>query len=159
MILSTWSGGPARRARGLRQAGRRARRPTRQRNDYCAFVASLLHRYPGVSDVVIWNEPNSSHFWRPQYGPDGTSLAPAAYEALLARCWDVLHAARPSVNVIAASSPRGQRQPGCVLQRLPLAGHLLPQARPAYRASGRQRPILDTVGHNPYPVTNAERPG
>src|SRR5262249_54151097 len=28
----------------------------------------------------------------------------------------------------------------------------------AYRASGRTKPILDTVGHHSYPDTNAERP-
>jgi hypothetical protein len=30
---------------------------------YCGFVASLLERYPQISDVVIWNEPNLAYFW------------------------------------------------------------------------------------------------
>ena len=107
---------------------------------------------------MIWNEPNSSRFWRPQFGPDGTSLAPAAYEALLARCWDVLHAARPSVNVIAASSPRGNDNPAASsnVSHSPVNFYL--KLGDAYRASGRRLPIFDTVGHNPYPLTNAERP-
>ena len=157
MILATWGG-------GLRVVlavyGRPDDAPQNdaQRAAYCQFVAGLLHRYPGVSDVVIWNEPNSSRFWRPQFAPDGTSLAPAAYEALLARCWDVLHAARPGVNVIAASAPRGNDNPAASsnVSHSPVNFYL--KLGDAYRAGGRRLPIFDTVGHNPYPVTNAERP-
>ena len=80
------------------------------------------------------------------------------YEALLARCWDVLHAARPGVNVIAASSPRGNDNPAASsnVSHSPVSFYL--GLGNAYRASGRRLPIFDTVGHNPYPVTNAERP-
>ena len=53
------------------------------------FVANILRRYPSIRDVAIWTEPNSTTFWRPQKG------APAAYEALLAACWDTLHAVAP----------------------------------------------------------------
>ena len=90
---------------------RTRRRRTPRQTQYCTFAASLLRRYPGVNDVVVWNEPNTSRFWRPQFDAEGNSVAPAAYEALLARCWDVLHAARPGVNVIAASAPRGNDNP------------------------------------------------
>jgi hypothetical protein len=69
------------------------------RDRFCGFAATLLRRYPTLNDVVVWTEPNSAAFWKPQRG------APAAYEALLARCWDVLHAVRPQVDVIAASAP------------------------------------------------------
>ena len=127
------------------------------RTQYCSFVADLLRRYPGVGDVVIWNEPNKGVFWRPQYDQLRSSVAPAAYEALLARCWDVLHEARPSVNVIAASASRGADNPAAA------AGSTSPGVwyrglGDAYRASGRSRPIFDTVGHNPYPDTSSERP-
>jgi hypothetical protein len=107
---------------------------------------------------VIWNEPNSSRFWRPQFTPDGTSLAPAAYELLLAQCWDALHAARPGVNVIAASAARGNDNPAAPSNVSHSPVNFYRKIGQAYRASGRQLPILDTVGHNPYPVTNAERP-
>jgi hypothetical protein len=157
MILSTWNGG-LRVVLAVYGKPDDAPRTDRARDDYCAFVSSLLRRYPGVSDVVIWNEPNSSRFWRPQYGPDGTSLAPADYEALLARCWDMLHAARANVNVIAASSPRGNDNPAASSNVGHSPATFYRKLGLAYRASGRQRPILDTVGHNPYPVSNAERP-
>ena len=55
------------------------------RNDYCTYVRNTLARYRRIDDVVIWNEPNLSRFWRPQYDAAGVSAAPAAYEALLAR--------------------------------------------------------------------------
>jgi hypothetical protein len=150
MILATWGGG-LRVVLAVYGSADAAPQTDAQRDTFCQFVASLLHRYPGVHDVAIWNEPNSSGFWRPQFTPDGRNAAPAAYEALLARCWDVLHAARPGVNVIAASAPRGNAQ-----SHSPVAFYR--RLGQAYRASGRRLPILDTVGHNPYPVTNAERP-
>ncbi|HEY7605098.1 MAG TPA: hypothetical protein VH760_12620 [Gaiellaceae bacterium] len=157
MILATWGGG-LRVVLAVYGRPDDAPQDAGQRAAYCQFVAALLHRYPGVSDVVIWNEPNSSRFWRPQFAPDGTSLAPAAYEALLARCWDVLHAARPGVNVIAASSPRGNDNPGASSNVSHSPVNFYRKLGDAYRASGRRLPIFDTVGHNPYPLTNAERP-
>ena len=127
------------------------------RAGYCAAVADLLRRYPQVNDVVIWNEPNSSAFWRPQYGSDGRSAAPAAYEALLAQCYDALHAVRPGVNVIAASAPHGNDDARAKApSHSPVAWYRALGA--AYRASRRGRPIFDTIGHNAYPDTSAERP-
>ena len=157
MILATWGGG-LRVVLAVYGKADDAPQTDVQRDAYCQFVASLLHRYPGVHDVVIWNEPNSSRFWRPQFAPDGTSLAPAAYEALLARCWDVLHSARPGVNVIAASSPRGNDDPGASANVSHSPVTFYRELGQAYRQSRRRLPILDTIGHNPYPVTNAERP-
>ena len=110
------------------------------REDYCSFVGNLVRRYSTINDVVIWTEPNSATFWRPQAG------APAAYEALLARCWDVLHGARPNVNVIAASAPH--QNPAAWFAGIAAA----------LKASGRTQPILDTYGHNAYPETSGESP-
>ena len=110
------------------------------RAQYCGYVSSILRRYWQVNDVVIWTEPNSSTFWRPQ------STAPAAYEALLATCYDQLHALRPRVNVIAASAPH--RSPAAWFRNLAAA----------YRGSARSAPIFDTVGHNAYPDNSAESP-
>ena len=108
-----------------------------QREQYCGFVVHVLQRIPAIEDVVIWNEVNNPTFW--QSGPE-------AYEALLARCWDQLHALRRTVNVIDSTAPH--QDPGSFLARMGAA----------YRASGRTRPILDTFGHNVYPETSAEPP-
>jgi hypothetical protein len=84
------------------------------RTAYCTFVRSLLARYPTINDVVIWNEPNKSANWQPQF-VGRTSVAPAAYEALLARCYDLLHAYRANVNLLApATSPNGNDDPRAV---------------------------------------------
>lgn len=111
------------------------------RASYCSFVANVLARFPWIQDVAIWTEPNSARFWQPQQG------APAAYEALLAQCWDALHAVQPNVNVIATSAPHAK--PG------PWYANL----GKAYRASGRTLPIFDTIGHNAYPESSVEAPG
>ena len=130
------------------------------RNDYCTFVANVLGRYPAINDVVIWNEPNTSALWRPQYDPETKlSAAPAAYVALLARCWDVLHGVRPGVNVIApANSPHGNNNPSAVDHQSHSPGNFARRMGIAYRASGRTRRIFDTVDHHPYGTNSSERP-
>lgn len=110
------------------------------RGAYCAYVASLLRRLPLVHDVAIWTEPNSTTFWRP-----GTGAA-AAYEALLATCYDAIHAAQPQANVIATSAPHAR------------PGDWYTALGRAYRASGRTQPIFDTIGHNAYPQSSSESP-
>ena len=119
-------------------------RTPRQRTQYCAYLTRLLRAAPGVKDVVIWTEANQPRFWRK---PDA-----AAYVALLARCYDVLHRVRPDANVIASAGPhkriRGAIGPARWYRQLGAA----------YRASGRQRPIFDTVGHNAYPDSPFEPP-
>lgn len=128
------------------------------RDRYCSFVRSALGRYPGVRDVVIWNEVNKSHFWRPQFSANGSSAAPAEYAALLARCWDVLHAFRGGVNLITSTSSRGNDNPDAKSNVSHSPGAFLRELGAAYRASGRRRPLFDTVGHHPYGEHSAERP-
>ena len=110
------------------------------RSSFCGFVANVVRRYPWIHDVAVWTEPNSSTFWQPQQG------AAAAYEALLATCWDDLHAAVPDANVIATSAPHAR------------AGDWYRALGKAYRASARTLPIFDTIGHNAYPNDDAEAP-
>ena len=156
MILATWGGG-LRVVLAVYGRPDQAPQTDADRTAYCTFAASLLRRYPGVNDIVIWNEPNLGAFWRPQFDAHGQSVAPAAYEALLARCWDLLHGVRSSANVIAASSARGNDNPAVSNpSHSPVNFYRMEGA--AYRASGRSRPILDTVGHNPYPASSTERP-
>jgi hypothetical protein len=129
------------------------------RDQYCTYLGSILTKVPTINDLVIWNEPNLSYFWRPQFNSDGSSAAPVAYEALLARCYDVLHTIRPTVNVIApATCPRGSDivwDPQSISHS---PGQFILGMGAAYRASGRQRPIFDTVGHHIYGTYSAERP-
>jgi fibronectin type 3 domain-containing protein len=125
-----------------------------RRDQYCGYVRDALARYPSIRDVVVWNEPNKSQFWRPQLAADGSVASPSAYEALLAQCWDVLHTAFPGVNVLGfalahnGNDDAGSRSPGDFIRRV----------GDAYRASGRSAPVVDTVAFHPYPSNSAERP-
>lgn len=129
------------------------------RSRYCGYVRGLLEAVPAVRDVGIWNEPNKTAAWRPQYGDAGESLAPAAYVALLARCWDELHAFRPDVNIVAPStSPNGNDNPDAVSNVSHSPTQFVLRMGEAYRASGRKKRIFDTVAHNAYGTSSRERP-
>ena len=71
----------------------------------------------------------------------------------------MLHAFRPGVNVIApATSPRGTDNPLATSNVSHSPVEFIRKLGEAYRASGRQQPIFDTVGHHAYGLTSAERP-
>jgi hypothetical protein len=125
---------------GVYGRARHAPRDRVGREDYCRFVRNVLLRYGEIRDVVIWNEANSDTFWRPR------EEAPSAYAALLGRCWDVLHASVPGVNVVTTTAASHE------------AAAFIRGVGAAYRTSGRQRPLFDTAGHNPYPLYPGEPP-
>jgi len=116
-----------------------APRDATSRRQYCRYVRAAVAGLPYMSAVVIWNEANSPRYWP-------RSAGPAAYEALLARCYDVLHAYRPSVNVIDSTAAHYD------------PAQFIRDVGAAYRASGRVRPLVDTFGHNPYPENASEPP-
>ena len=60
--------------------------------------------------------------------------------------------------MIAASSPRGNNRPALSARAIHSPVEFYRKLGEAYRASGRTAPIFDTIGHNPYSTTNAERP-
>ena len=128
------------------------------RDDYCAYLASIAERFPQVRDFVVWNEMNKSTFWRPQFEGD-ESVSPQAYAQLLAHCYDVLHAVRPGVNVIHGGlSSTGNDRPDAVSNISHSPGRFIRQEGEAYRAMGRQAPLFDTFGLHPYGETSSERP-
>ena len=110
---------------------------------WAALVATTVQQW-GINDFIVWNEPNTALYWSPQ---DAT--APAAYEALLARCYDAIHAADPLARVIGFGlSPRSNGP----TQTAPIPFILAVGA--AYRASGRTLPIMDQMSIHPYPNPN-----
>lgn len=129
------------------------------RAQFCSFARSVAVRYRAIKDVLVGNEPNKPLFWQPQFHPDGSSASPAAYTALLAHCYDVLHAARRDVNVVApALSPAGNDNPNARsnISHTPMT--FIRRMGEAYRASGRTRRLFDTWAHNAYGSHSAERP-
>jgi hypothetical protein len=110
-----------------------------RRTQYCAFLHGAIRRLPLIHDVQIWNEANSPAHW-PQVD------APDTYAALLAHCYDVLHARHRPINVISSTASR--HDPAGFVFALDVS----------YRLTGRNRPLFDTFGHNPYPESSAEPP-
>jgi hypothetical protein len=126
---------------------------------YCGFLGSILDEFPSIRDVVVWNEPNKTFFWRPQFDARGRSVAPRDYAALLGRCWDVLHAAREDVTVLAPSTaPRGNDNPDARSNVSHSPVRFLQELGRAHRESGRARPLFDSVAHHVHGFVPGERP-
>ncbi|HEV8459408.1 MAG TPA: hypothetical protein VGQ38_01760 [Gaiellaceae bacterium] len=120
------------------------------RSDFAAYCAALVRGLPKLGDVVVGNEPNLNLFWLPQFTDSGADAAAAAFEQLLAASYDAIKAVRSDVQVIGAGlSPRGADDPSS-----PRATHsptqFLLDLGSAYRASGRQAPIMDALAIHPY---------
>jgi hypothetical protein len=108
-------------------------------------VATTVSQW-GIHDYIVWNEPNTRLYWSPQRDSQGRDIAAAAYEALLATCYDALHAADPQANVIAMGlSPRASTNQS----NEPLV--FLRDVGSAFRKSGRTKPIMDELSVHPYP--------
>ena len=138
-------GRSARRPRRLRrEPARTLRRTQRPATPTAPTSATSLARYPAIHDVVIWNEPNKRLFWNPQAG-----TRRRAYEALLARCYDVLHAVRERDRARALVDR--QRRRG-----LDLAGGVHPRCR---RRLPRERPDRPHPRHGRPPSVRARRGG
>ncbi len=117
---------------------------------FAAYAAAIVRQVPAIRDVIVANEPNLNRFWLPQFGLDGSSAAPAAYLALLARTYDALKAAAPELNVYGgAVSPRGTDRPqGIRPTHSPTT--FIQGLGVAYRASGRSRPVMDAFAIHVY---------
>ena len=118
--------------------------------DFAAYAASVVTTAPSIRHVIVGNEPNLNRYWLPQFDPDGSDAAAAAYESLLAKTYDAIKAADPGVEVIGgAVSPRGGDRPGGVRPtHSPTA--FIADLGAAYRASGRTTPIMDAFALHPY---------
>jgi hypothetical protein len=129
------------------------------RDEYCGFLAEIVRRYERIRHVTIWNEPNKTFFWSPQFNADGSSASAPAYAALLARCWDVLHETRSDVQVIAPSTaPRGNDNPEAASNISHSPIKFVRELGRAYRLSGREAPLFDVIGHHVHALHSAERP-
>jgi len=125
---------------------------------YCGFVSSLLDRFPQIAAVNIWNEANLSYFWKPQFNRNGSSAAPAAYEALMARCYDTIKSQHPSVRVLTSLSPRGNDNPHARSNISHSVRNFVGKMGRAYRRSHRRARIFDAWGQNVYGSSSKERP-
>ena len=97
-------------------------------------------------------------FWLPQFGPDGSDAAAASYLALLAESYDALKDVSPDINVIGGSlSARGSDDPaGSRPTHSP--SQFIKDLGSGYRASGRDRPVMDMFSIHPYPENSSIPP-
>jgi len=128
------------------------------RADFAAFAVDVAMRYPLVRDFIIGNEPNLNRFWLPQFAPDGSDAAAPAYLQFLATTYDALKLARPHSTLYGgALAPRGVDKPDTGRDtHSPTA--FIADLGTAYRASGRQVPVMDAFAFHPYPETSATGP-
>jgi hypothetical protein len=128
------------------------------RTDFASYAAALVRGAPSVDNVIVGNEPNLNRFWLPQFGLDGSSEAPAAYLAVLAETYDAVKAVAPDVRIYGgALSPRGSDRPdGIRPTHSPTL--FIKQMGIAYRASGRDRPVMDAFAIHPYADNSSQSP-
>jgi hypothetical protein len=128
------------------------------RAEFASYAAAIVRAAPSLEHVIVGNEPNLNRFWLPQFGLDGTSAAPAAYLQLLAQTYDALKAVSSDVRVYGgALSPRGSdRATGSRPTHSPTV--FIQQLGSAYRASGRDRPVMDAFVIHPYADNSSQSP-
>jgi len=125
--------------------------------DFASFAASVAQTFPSLAGIIVGNEPNLNRFWLPQFNEDGSDAAAPAYEALLARTYDAIKAAQPTMEVIGgAVSPRGGDRDGIRPTHSPTV--FIADLGAAYRASGRMTPIMDSFGFHPYGDNSSQPP-
>jgi hypothetical protein len=121
-----------------------------RRREFAAFTAALVRGLPGIRNVIVGNEPNINNFWMPQFDPDGASASPRDYNALLAATYDAVKGVSTDIRVLGGAlasrggdnpyAPRHTHSPTRFLREWGLA----------YRASGRQAPVMDALAFHPY---------
>jgi hypothetical protein len=118
-----------------------------------AYLQTLARRYPQVTDFIVGNEPNESYFWQPQFSESGAQVSAAAFLPVIATAYDALKAVRAHIRVIAAgpSNEGNDRTSTSPIRFLQALGA-------AYRASGRNTPIMDALGFHIYPRSNTDPP-
>jgi len=120
------------------------------RSDFAAYAAALVRDLPDIDDVIVGNEPNTNLFWLPQYDPAGGDAAAESFERLLATTYDAVKQARSDVQVIGAGlAPRGSDRPASARPTHSPTRFLLDLGA-AFRASHRDRPIMDALSIHPY---------
>lgn len=117
---------------------------------FAAYAAALAAAFPAFDDLVVGDEPNAAAAWAPQLAPDGTDAAAPVYLQLLARTYDAVKAIDPGVRVWGGPlSPYGETPPAVVGGVAPAV--FVRDLGTAYRASGRQAPVMDGLALRPDP--------
>ena len=115
------------------------------------WLSEFAQRYPHVRSFVVGNEPNQPAFWRPQFSKS-RQLSAAAFGPFLAAGYDSLKAVDPTLKVVGVGlSPRGNDRPFARSNVSTSPVRFLAALGAWYRASGRDRPLMDGLSFHPYP--------
>ena len=121
-----------------------------EQQQFADYTALLARELPTVRDFIIGNEPNLNGFWMPQFDASGRSASAPAYTSLLGKSYDALKAVSPRIRVIGgALAPRGADNPESV-RHTQSPTQFIRDMGAAYRASGRNEPIMDIFAIHPY---------
>ena len=116
-----------------------------------AWLSELAQRYPQVRSYVVGNEPNQPAFWRPQFSKSRQRSA-ARFGPFLAAGYDALKGVDPTLTVVGVGlSPRGNDRPFAKSNVSTSPVRFLAALGAWYRASGRDRPLMDGLSFHPYP--------
>jgi hypothetical protein len=119
---------------------------------FAEWLTMVAARYPSVKQYVVMNEPNQPAFLRPQFRKNGTNASAAIAGAFLAAGYDALKAVDPTIRVIGLGlSPRGNDRPTAPNNVSTSPVRFLAALGKWYRASGRDRPLMDGLSFHPYP--------
>jgi hypothetical protein len=122
---------------------------------YAAYLERLARRYPSIRDYVIGNEPNQRRFLQPQHAADGAIVSAKIYERLIAASYDALRRVDPDIDVVGlATAPGGNDQRLGADNESVSPTRFIAALGSAYRASGRTRPLMDTVDVHAYAAKN-----
>jgi hypothetical protein len=116
-----------------------------------AWLGELAHRYREVRGFVVGNEPNQPAFWRPQFGRT-KQLSASIFGPYLAAGYDALKTVDPTLTVVGVGlSPRGNDRPLARSNVSTSPMRFIAALGAWYRASGRDRPLMDGLSFHPYP--------
>ncbi|HVM16705.1 MAG TPA: hypothetical protein VM290_03915 [Gaiellaceae bacterium] len=123
------------------------------------WVVQVLRACPACKKVIYLNEPNQTRFWQPVFNPDCTPASPAAYTQALAAGYDAIKAALPGVRVYGLGlSPRGNDRCDAPSNVSHSPSSFLLEMGKAYKAIGRNAPLMDALSFHPYPNVNTDPP-
>jgi hypothetical protein len=123
------------------------------------YVQLVARTFPQVREIIVGNEFNQPRFFQPQFNPDGSGFSGGFFAALMARAYDALKAVDPGIVVIAgATNARGNDNPAAPSNVSTSPVRFLRDMGLAFRASARNRPIMDRLGFHPYPRMNTDTP-
>jgi hypothetical protein len=109
--------------------------PPHDPDAFAAYAGNLARRYPQIREWEVWNEPNTSFFWRP-------AVNVQAYTDLLRSVYQAVKAANPSALVVLGGlSPGTGAEMGDAVPAVDFLNHIYQTGAGSF---------FDVVGYHVY---------